>query len=156
MSADGHFDGTAYSLRWTSENRPLLDTERVFRTVGSGVTESAGIRRLQRVILCGATIESHMGRNHDRQPFREDALGTIRRPTVKAMCPQTDSYHRAVAGEIAYRAGITTVNVGGMHTTSRTGGGGSHLPFQLKTFRVIFVLPRKGNQHVHQKCGRPF
>ena len=37
---------TAYSPRWTSENRPLLDAERVFRTFGGGVTESAGIRRL--------------------------------------------------------------------------------------------------------------
>jgi hypothetical protein len=38
------------------------DTEGVFRTFGGGVTESAGIRRLWRVILSDATVESHCGR----------------------------------------------------------------------------------------------
>src|SRR5579871_6968007 len=45
-------------------------------------------------LLQGFTLStglSPMGRNHDRQPLREDASGTIRRPTIKPMCPQTDS-----------------------------------------------------------------
>jgi len=33
---------TAYSPRWTSENRALLDTERVFRTVGGGSRRALG------------------------------------------------------------------------------------------------------------------
>jgi hypothetical protein len=70
---------------------------------------------------------SPMGRNHDRQPLREDPAGAIRRPTIKTMRPQTDSHRRTVAREIAQRAAISTVNVSGMSSTPRTSstnGGG--------------------------------
>ena len=70
---------------------------------------------------------SPMGRNHDRQPLCEDPAGTIRRPTIETMRPQTDSHRRTVAREIAQRAAISTVNVSGTNSTPRTSstnGGG--------------------------------
>jgi hypothetical protein len=134
---------------------------------------------------------SPMGRNHDRQPLREDASGTIRRPTIKTMRPQTDSHRRTVARKIAQRAAISTVNVSGMNSTPWTGttngsgrddhhhdaalpkhviqrqsrwigqaqrqraGGGSHLPFQLKTFRLICVLSRDAGQRSTKSAEDP-
>jgi hypothetical protein len=64
---------------------------------------------------------SPIGRNHDWQPLREDPAGTIRRPTIKTMRPQTDSHHRTVAREITQLAAISTVNVRRKNSTPRTG-----------------------------------